>query len=277
MGYVFRRQGKFQEAVTALRQAADLDPQNATLLVNLAETLALVRDVASATRWLDRSTALTPGWARAYGLKARYLLRLGGDLTGAAASLSQAGSLGLGEDDDVAYANVLLALLSRDYQAGLDRLAQWSREVIDRQFWFVPKTMLRAQLRGLLGQREAELSDYRAVTALLEARIRTAPDDARLHGSLGITYAGLGRKADAVREGQRALQLMPVAKEAYRGACRVEDLARIYAMVGERDAAVEQLEYLMSIPLDLDAPGLRLDPTWDSLRDHPRFQKLVGR
>jgi hypothetical protein len=70
---------------------------------------------------------------------------------------------------------------------------------------------------------------------------------------------------------------MPVAKEAYRGAFRVEEMARIYAMVGERDAAVEQLEYLMSIPLDLAAPGLRLDPAWDSLRDHPRFQKLIGR
>jgi hypothetical protein len=54
-------------------------------------------------------------------------------------------------------------------------------------------------------------------------------------------------------------------------------MARIDAMVGERDAAVDQLEYLMSIPFDLAAPGLRLDPTWDSLRDHPRFQKLVGR
>jgi hypothetical protein len=80
-----------------------------------------------------------------------------------------------------------------------------------------------------------------------------------------------------VREGQRALELMPVGKEAYRGAFRVEEMARIYAMVGERDAAVDQLEYLMSIPFDLAAPGLRLDPTWDSLRGHPRFQKLVGR
>jgi serine/threonine-protein kinase len=263
--------------VTALTQAAELDPRSAQLLFNLGETLALVRDVAAATRWLDRSIALTPDWARAYGLKARYLLRLGGDVTGAAAPLSQAGSLGLGEDFDVAYANVLLALFSRDYRAGLARLSRWSREVIDNQFWFVPKALLQAQLSGLLGQREAELSHYRAAVVLLDERIRTAPDDPRLRGSLGIAYAGLGRKADAVREGKRALELMPVAKEAYRGAFRVEEMARIYAMVGDRDAAVEQLEYLMSIPFDLAAPGLRLDPTWDSLRDHPRFQKLVGR
>ena len=80
-----------------------------------------------------------------------------------------------------------------------------------------------------------------------------------------------------MREGQQALQLMPVSKDALRGPFHVEAMARIYAMVGERDAAVEQLEYLMSIPLDLAAPGLRLDPTWDCLRDHPRFQKLISR
>ena len=87
------------------------------------------------------------------------------------------------------------------------------------------------------------MTHYRAAAALLEARIGTAPDDARLHGSLGIAYAGLGRKADAISEGQQALALLPVTREAYRGAFHVEEMARIYAMVGERDAAVEQLEY----------------------------------
>jgi serine/threonine-protein kinase len=168
-------------------------------------------------------------------------------------------------------------LLNRDYRPGLERLAQWPGDVIDDQFWFVPKALLQAQMYGLLGQREAELSHYRAAVALLETGIRTAPDDARFHASLGIAYAGLGRKADAIREGKQALALLPVSKDAYRGAFHVEEMARIYAMVGERDAAVEQLEYLMSIPFDLAAPGLRLDPTWDSLRNHPRFQKLVSR
>ena len=80
-----------------------------------------------------------------------------------------------------------------------------------------------------------------------------------------------------MREGQRALGLMPVSQGGVPGAFHVEEMARIHAMVGERDAAVEQLEYPMSIPFDLAAPGLRLDPTWDALRDHPLFQKLVAR
>jgi serine/threonine protein kinase/Flp pilus assembly protein TadD len=277
MGYIFRRQGRIREAIAALEEAAELDPRDANLALNLGESYALVRNLQQASRWLDKANELTPEWVRPYGLKARYLLRIGGDVAGARSALAFASRLTISEYRDVPYAGILLALLSRDYQAGLDQLSSQSYEAYDSQFWFAPKALLQAQLYGLLGQREAELRHYSAAAQLLESKVQGAPDDARFHGSLGIAYAGLGRKADAVAAGQRALALLPVGKEAYRGAFHVEEMARIYAMVGERDAAVGQLEYLMSIPFDLAAPGLNLDPAWDALRDHPRFQKLVGR
>lgn len=277
MGYIFRRQGRIREAIAALEEAAELDPRDANLALNLGESYALVRNLQLASRWLDKANELTPEWVRPYGLKARYLLRVGGDVAGARSTLAFASRLTISEYRDVPYAGILLALLSRDYQAGLNQLSSQSYEAYDSQFWFAPKALLQAQLYGLLGQREAELRHYSAAAQLLEAKVRDAPDDARFHGSLGIAYAGLGRKTDAVAAGKRALALLPVGKEAYRGAFHVEEMARIYAMVGERDAAVGQLEYLMSIPFDLAAPGLSLDPAWDALRDHPRFQKLVGR
>ncbi|UCG58909.1 MAG: hypothetical protein JSU70_05225 [Phycisphaerales bacterium] len=67
-----------------------------------------------------------------------------------------------------------------------------------------------------------------------------------------------------------------MSKDAMRGPYRVEDLARICVMVGEHDAAIDQLEFLLSIPGPLWIPLLRLDPAWDPLRNHPRFKKLVG-
>ncbi len=66
-----------------------------------------------------------------------------------------------------------------------------------------------------------------------------------------------------------------MSTEAWRGLYRVEDLARIYVMVGEYDAAIDQVEFLLSIPGEISVSFLRLDPTWDRLRDHPRFQRLV--
>lgn len=276
MGYVFRRQGRLREAIGVLETSAELDPHDATLALNLGESYALVRDLGQATRWLDRASTLTPEWVRPHGLQARYLLRIGGDVNGAREALAFAAKLVVSEDWDVAYANVMLALYSRDYETGLRQLMSEPREANDSQFWFVPRALLQAQLHGLLGQRQDERRSYGAAAKLLESRIAGAPDDARFHGSLGIAYAGLGRKAEAVAEGKRAVDLLPASKEAYRGAFRAEEMARIYAMAGERDAAIDQLEHLMSIPFELAAPGLRLDPAWDSLRDHPRFKKLAG-
>ena len=110
----------------------------------------------------------------------------------------------------------------------------------------------------------------------LEAKKTQHPEDARLHSSLGITYAGLGRKEDAIREGELAVELCRVSRDAMRGPHRVEDLGRIYVMVGDFDAAIDQIEYLLSIPSELSIPLLGLDPAWDSLRNHPRFRKLIG-
>jgi len=277
MGYVFRRQGRLANAIATLEEAAEHDPRDATLALNLGESYALARKLDQAVRWLDRASALTPEWARPLGLKARYLLRVGGEVAGARVPLAIASKLSLTEDNDAPYAGVILSLYSRDYRGGLDRLASEGPGAFNSQFWFVPKELLQAQLHGLLGQRDLELKHYGAAARLLESRVLSDPDDPRFHGSLGIAYAGLGRKAEAIAEGKRAMALLPVNREAYRGAFHVEEMARIYAMVGEDEAAIGQLEQLMSIPFDLAAPGLRLDPAWDSLRDHPRFQKLVGR
>ena len=102
------------------------------------------------------------------------------------------------------------------------------------------------------------------------------PDDSRYRSALGIAYAGLGRREDAIREGESAVELLPISKEAYMGAYRAEDLARIYTMVGEYDAAIDQLEILLAVPSPTSVPMLRLEPTWNQLSDHPRFQRLLA-
>ena len=111
---------------------------------------------------------------------------------------------------------------------------------------------------------------------VLEKRAKERPQDPYARSHLGYAYAGLGRKADAIREARKAVELLPVSKDAYSGVNRVWTLAAVYTMVGEHDAAIDQLEYLLSIPSWASAWDLRLDPVWDPLREHPRFKKLVG-
>jgi tetratricopeptide (TPR) repeat protein len=109
----------------------------------------------------------------------------------------------------------------------------------------------------------------------LESKIHKDPDDPRLYSALGIAYAGLGLKEKAVEAGERAVELMPVSKEAFRGAVRVEDLARIYVMVGEYDAALEQIKLLLRIPSRLSVKLLQLDPDWKPLWNLAEFKKII--
>ena len=101
--------------------------------------------------------------------------------------------------------------------------------------------------------------------------------DERLYSALGRAYAILGRDGDAVAAAEHAAEMRPISKDAFGGTIPAIELAEVYAHVGERGKAIDLLEELLSIPCRLSVPLLRLDPAWDPLRDHPRFQELLER
>jgi serine/threonine-protein kinase len=110
----------------------------------------------------------------------------------------------------------------------------------------------------------------------LEREVKERPEDPRIHSSLGGVYAALGQRDEAIHEGKLAVELYPVSKDALVGPTYVWNLARIYVFVGEYGAALDKLEYLLSIPNTyISVPVLKADPTWDPLRDLPRFQQLL--
>ena len=78
--------------------------------------------------------------------------------------------------------------------------------------------------------------------------VKKHPDDPRYHSSLGIAYAGIGQKDEAIREGKKAVELLPLSKDAAYGIPYAQDLAVIYTMTGEHNAALDQIEHLLSIP-----------------------------
>jgi tetratricopeptide (TPR) repeat protein len=221
-----------------------------------------------------RVWSLSPEIDRSYAYRIRIRFRLEEDIAGAREIHRQAQKASMGTNRFL-YQVLLLELSAGDYRAALNLLASNPEPDFGEQLWYVPRPLLEAQIRSLANEPEPARRLYEEARRLLEARVRETPDDPRYRSSLGIALAGLGRKQEAIREGLKAVELMPVAKEAYRGTYRLEDFARIYAMVGEKDAALERLEQLVSIPCDLGAAALKLDPAWASLRDHPRFQAMV--
>ena len=92
-----------------------------------------------------------------------------------------------------------------------------------------------------------------------------------------MALAGLGRKAQAIAAGKKAIEIMPVEKDAYIGPQYVVDLAVIYTRLGELDKALDQLDLMLSIPSKFSVAKLRIDPRWDALRDHPRYQEILAK
>jgi hypothetical protein len=118
-------------------------------------------------------------------------------------------------------------------------------------------------------------SAFSAARAEQEKIVQAQPNYGPALCVLGLIDAGLGRKDDALREGQRAVELLPVEKDAMDGSAMIEYLAMIAAWVGERDLACEQLAIVMRRPSGLSYGALKLLPFWDPLRGDPRFEKIV--
>ncbi len=274
IGSLHRRRGRLDEALTNLLRAAEVNPASALIVRDIANTYAFMRNTAEAERYFHRAIELEPGWPTYVRDALRVHVRLDANRADARRMIEEAEGLGL--------RHPLLTMLSTwietsegDYDAALDLLAGMQVDAVEANVFFVPKAQYYAEIYGLLGDEELRRAYYDSSRVVVEARLQRFPDDARLHSALGIALAGLGRRADALSEGERAVALVPVAEDAWHGVYRVEDLAVIHTMLGDADAAIELLEYLLSIPGTLTVPFLMIDYRFNSLRDNPRFQALL--
>jgi serine/threonine-protein kinase len=138
-------------------------------------------------------------------------------------------------------------------------------------------------LLGLSQQRAGDVAAARATYQSAAQDIqreleKVAPgtfQEAGLHAVLGWAYAGLGEAASAIAEGQKAMAMYPTSKDPFGGPGEEENMADIYALLGDADDAIPILKRLLQIPYGGVTPAcLRLDPVWDQIRNDPRFQKL---
>ena len=182
-------------------------------------------------------------------------------------------TVGLEEYQPINYGWIMLDLIAGDYEVALQRLESGTAEVYQGMFYY-PKALLKAHIYALLGRFDQAQQAYDKARGHLEAKLEKRFGDPHLHSALGLAYAGLGREADAIREGRRAVELYPEGADIFFLPYRLKDLAQIYVMLGDHEAALDALELLLSSPSMIHLPEIQLDPTWASLHGHPRFLKL---
>ena len=281
---VSRREGKWDDAVANFERARQLDPHNAAVIWNLGETYSSRGRFDDARRTFAEGLSIKPD-AHLFALaQAAIELKQNGDTKALRAAVRKIP----GEFDPggaVTTIALRLSLIERDYDEAERVLRVSSRHEYNDQGiggtaacldgYGFPKSWYEGLIARGRGQADLAQQMFESARTATEACVWRSPEDAKAKVMLGLVDAMLGHKEEALREGRRAMELLPIAKDAYDGPIIATNLAVIYAQVGEPDLAIEQLGPLMEAPNGPTRALLRLEPEWDALRNNARFKKLV--
>ena len=271
LSYIQRRQGKWEQSLVTLEEAFTLNPRVANLPFQLGLSYSMMRRYEEAETWYDRALSIDPEFDVARIAKAFGYILFKGNTQRARAIMES-----LPKTVDADYEWLFLNIVERNYHEALNRLAVTSKDAFEGQRHYVPKHFAIATLYYFMNESKLMKASADSADLHLKSELQKHPDDPRRLAALGLAFAFLGRNDDAIQAGKRAVELYPVSKDALGGTDYVLNLAEIYAVVDEHDAAIDQLDYLLSIPSYVSVSLLKLDPFWDGLRDHPRFQKLIA-
>jgi TolB-like protein/Tfp pilus assembly protein PilF len=279
MGIIQRRQGHWEDSRRNLERAAELDPRDIRTLGPLSSDYARFRRYAEAKTWLTRAVAVAepddismklalPEWELIVNAEPRPLHQAIDSVRAtnpAAVKSAIAGNwlfCALAERDATAAKEALSAL--GDNEISLVDQVQFNRGFVE------------ALIARMTNDEQKARSAFAAARAEQEKVLEAQPDFGPSWCVLGLIDAGLGRKEEALREGRRALELLPVEKDALVGKYLLRYFAVIAAWVGEKDLACEQLAIAVRPPSNVTYGELKLLPWWDPLRGEPCFEKIVA-
>lgn len=275
-GSIDRRQGRWNESTRELERAVDVDPGNLFRLQQLAASYHVLRRYDDEKAIYDRALSFAPEDKSLPVSRARIALDGNADtrpLRETIAKLMQ-------QDAKSAYefpaALLDQVLCDRDREGAERATSAISSGELLIFFFRTPPGFVEGFVARCLGDKAQAESAFKRARAAQEKIVREQPDYAAGVSLLGLIDAGLGRKDDAIREGERACQLIPLKQDVVDGAELMINLALIYAWTGEKDRAVKTLSSLADIPSNLSYGLLKLHPQWDSVRGDPRFDVVLS-
>jgi TolB-like protein/tRNA A-37 threonylcarbamoyl transferase component Bud32/Flp pilus assembly protein TadD len=278
-GYIDRRQGHWEKSLEEMKQALELDPRNFSILQQISVTYQALHRYKEMAVTLDSALTIAPKDIPSRIQRAWVDLEWRADPKPLRATIETI----LTENPSAAPVLVNhwldLALRERDPQAADRALAAMPADgggCYDDNIPF-PNSWCQGLVARFRGDEPAARAAFTSARKELAQIVRSQPNYAAALCALGVVDAALGNKEDAIREGERAVELMPVGKSAIDGAMLIHYLAAIYAWTGDKDRAIERLNETVKLPgSSLSYGRLRLNPLWDPLRGDPRFEAIVA-
>jgi TolB-like protein/class 3 adenylate cyclase/Flp pilus assembly protein TadD len=274
--YIDRRQGRWDQCVRKLNKAIEIDPRNSFLLHQISLAYEHMREFSRMVASLDRALLLVPRDPTTQVQRAMGEFEWRGETK----PLHSAIQLALQEDPSVAAGLgdswLTLALCERDQAAATQAVVAMTSDSCRNEGIPIPRSWCEGLAARARGDTNGARAAFSAGRTELEDTVRQQPDYGEALCVLGLFEAALGHKAEAVSAGRRAVELLPISKDAINGPRAMEYLGVIYAWTGEKELAMDQLEAATKVPCDVNYGRLKLHPYWDSLRGDPRFEKLVA-
>ena len=272
IAFIWRRQGHFEQALANLETAYSMNPMDAGLCVEIAHTNLGLRRPEKALDYVNKTIAIAPESHWGYFIKsAVYIFGMGDVRRAWEASEACSDKTAM----NMIWGRYYLHLLDRDYQAILDMFEGSSLDVIRMQSAYLPVSMLKGHACKLMGDDARAHAFYEEALELLGNAVRENPEDPRIHSALGSTYAGLGRKEEAIASGRKAVEIYPITRDAILGVDRLMYLALIYARIGEKEAAIKLIRQILSVHAIYTINSFELDPRLDEVRKEPAYKQLV--
>jgi tetratricopeptide (TPR) repeat protein len=278
-GYIDRRQGLWAKSLEEMKQALELDPRNFSILQQISLTYETLRRYKEMATTLDSVLTIAPNDVPSRVRRAWVDLEWRADPKPLHTMIETI----LAEDPNaaphVADRWFVLALREHDpatAQRALAAMPADGGECYDENIPF-PSGWCEGLAARLRGDEPAARAAFTRARRELEQMMRDQPDYAAGLCALGVIDAALGNKEDAIREGERAVELIPVGKSALDGPMLIQYLAVIHAWAGDKDRALGQLAKAAKLPGSHVTYGhLRLNPIWDPLRGDPRFEAIIA-
>ena len=276
-GLIERRQGRWEESTRDLERGLEVDPRNFLLLEQAARSYQVLRRHSEEKAIYDRILVVEPGDVGTKAARALVELNLRADTRPLHETIDSVRATNSPALSSAANEWLVCALAERDAAAAKNALIALGDNPIDLQTDNV--RLNRPFVEGVIARMTTD--DEKARSAFTAARIeqektvQSQPKYGPALCVLGLIDAGLGRKEEALREGRRAVELLPSEKDALQGSAMPKYLAMIAAWVGDKDLACEQLAIAVRSTSGLTYGQLKLSPFWDPLRGDPRFEELV--